>query len=153
MRTHRVWIVGLLSVLLTFGVLTMRTQALTFDELPQVKESEHWTVSIKEAKNDSRLEKPDPKKFDTYELEIQNKSGQLGSVMVRAYRDEAKTNVRYGLAILDEQRAVDLTKLDGKAVHSALSVTKKAKQIEIDVLWTSGEEGDRPYKETFVFTH
>ncbi|MDQ0207627.1 hypothetical protein [Alkalicoccobacillus murimartini] len=153
MRKHRIWIVGLLSVLMTFGILTIKTQALTFDELPQVQESDHWIISIKEATNDTRIEKPDPKKFDTYELDIQNKAGQLGSVIVRAYRDEAQTNVRYGLAVLDEQRSEELTKLDGKAVYSAMSVTEKAKKIEVDVLWTSGEEGDRPYKETFVFTH
>ncbi|MEK4563497.1 hypothetical protein MKX54_02260 [Alkalihalobacillus sp. FSL R5-0424] len=126
-------------------------QAITFKDLPQVQESDHWIVSLKDATNDSRIQKPNPKTFDTYELEVENKKGDMGAVIVRAYRDEPDTDVRYGLAIMDEQQTKGLLTLGGTATYSAMSVTKKAKQIEIDVLWTTGVEGDRPYKETFIF--
>ena len=140
-----------LTIVMFIGFITT-TEAITFDQLPQVKQSEHWIVSLKEAKNDPRIEKPDPRKFDTYELEIQNKSGQLGTVMARVYRDEPESTVRYGLAILEGDKTADLSRLDGKAINPAISVSKTAEKIEVDILWTTGEEGDRPYKETFVFT-
>ncbi|TSB47646.1 hypothetical protein [Alkalicoccobacillus porphyridii] len=145
------FIILTLTILMWIGFVTT-TQALTFDQLPQVKQSDHWIVSIKEAKNDPRLEKPNPRKFDTYELEIQNKSGQLGRVMARVYRDEPDSTVRYGLAILEAEKTAHLSELDGTAIHPAISVSKAAKKIEVDVLWTTGEEGDRPYKETFIFS-
>lgn len=127
-------------------------QAISFPQLPESKQSDHWQVSIKEAKNDPRIEKPNPRKFDTYELEVQNISGEYEAVMVRIYRNEPKTTVRYGLALMDGEKTAALKNLEGNATHPAISVTKAASRLEVDVLWTE-EEGGRPYKETFIFSN
>ncbi|MFK3937400.1 hypothetical protein ACI2JA_07780 [Alkalihalobacillus sp. NPDC078783] len=151
MKRRKSWLLGVIGFILFFNLSSTPGQAVTFKDLPQVKESDHWIVSLNVATNDSRIQKPNPKAFDTYELEVENKKGDMGAVMVRAYRDEPDTDVRYGLAIMDERQTKGLLTLGGAASYSAMSVTKKAKQIEIDVLWTTGVEGDRPYKETFIF--
>jgi hypothetical protein len=151
LNSRKSWLLGVIVFVLLFNVSATQGQAVTFKELPQVKESDQWIVSLNVATNDSRIQKPNPKLFDTYELKVENKLGDMGAVMVRAYRDEPDTDVRYGLAIMDERQTKGLLTLGGAATYSAMSVTKKAKQIEVDVLWTTGVEGDRPYKETFIF--
>ncbi|HWO98441.1 MAG TPA: hypothetical protein VNM45_19335 [Bacillus sp. (in: firmicutes)] len=150
----RQMIIGFMTMLVFVFSTTLKTDALTFEQLPVTQTSKQWSIELGQGKGNnsqsinSQSTKPQQGVSNNYSIAVKSIGKDVKNVRIEVFRDEPNSTTKYELFTAEN---LELLKDGEPFLFSNFPLSENAKKLEITITWTEGSA--RKLKETFVFAN